>query len=110
MVLQKTDTQATDTDKNISTGHSDISVEEKVSSDLSNAHLSQGKFQTAKECNERHLKIAKELRDKSEKGAAYCHLGITHYKLGDFKTAIHYQECYLKISKELGDRSGEEKA
>ena len=99
LVLQKTDTQATDKAKITSTDHSDISVEEKASSDLSNAHRSQGEFQTAIEYNELHLKIAKELRDKSEKGAAYCYLGITHYKLGDFKTAIHYQDCYLKIAK-----------
>ena len=69
-----------------------------------------GDFRTAIDYYERHLKIAKELGDRSGEGNAYNNLGIAHRSLGDFKTAIDYIERHLKIAKELGDRSLEGKA
>ena len=59
---------------------------------------------TAIDCYERHLKIAKELGDRSGEGNSYGNLGNAHFSLGDFKTAKEYYERHLKIAKELGDR------
>ena len=77
---------------------------------LGNAHQSLGDFKTAIDYHERHLKIAKELGDKSGEGRAYGNLGNAHQSLGDFKTAIDYHERQLKIAKELGAKSGEARA
>ena len=77
---------------------------------LGNAHHDLGNFKTAMNYHERHLKIAKELGDKSSEGMAYGCLGNAHHHLGNFKTAIDYHERDLKIAKEIGDRLGEGKA
>ena len=66
-----------------------------------------GDLKTAIDYYEHHLKIAKELGNRSGEGKAYGNLGNAHHGLGDFKTAIDYFERHLKIAKELGDRSGE---
>ena len=77
---------------------------------LGNAYQSLGDVKTAIDYYEHHLKIAKELGDRSDEGKAYGDLGVTYYRLGDFKTAIDYYERQLKIAKELGDKSSEEEA
>ena len=55
----------------------------------------------------RHLKIAKDLGDRSGEATAYSNLGHAYYSLGDFKAAIDYHQLHLKIAKDLSDRSGE---
>ena len=64
-------------------------------------------FERAIECHECHLKIAKELGDRSGEGKAYGNLGTAYHGLGDFEKAIDYLERNLKIAIELGDRSDE---
>ena len=74
---------------------------------LGDTHQSLGDFKIAIDYHECHLKIAKELGDKTGEGVAYSYLGIAHLCLGDFKTAVYFHERHLKIAKELGDRSQE---
>ena len=74
---------------------------------LGATHQSLGDFKIAIDYHECHLKIAKELGDKTGEGVAYSYLGIAHLCLGDFKTAVYFHERHLKIAKELGDRSQE---
>ena len=57
--------------------------------------------------HERHLKIARELGDRSGEGAAYANLGNAHYRMGDLETAKGYHERHVKIAKELNDKLGE---
>ena len=64
-------------------------------------------FQKAKEYHEKHLKIAKEVGDRSGEGRAYDILSIAYENLGNFQKVIEYQDKHLKIAKEVGDRSGE---
>ena len=74
------------------------------------AYYSLGDFWKAIEYHERHLKISKEVGDRSGEGTAHGNLGIAYFRLGDFQKAIEYHERHLKISKEVGDRAGEGKA
>ena len=85
-------------------------AEGRAYGNLGNAHLSLGDFETALYYHERHLKIAKELENRSGEGTAYGNIGKSYRGLGDFKTAIDYFERVLKIAKELGDKSGEGRA
>ena len=62
-----------------------------------------GDFKKAIDYHERHLKIAKEVGDRSGEGNAYGNLGNAYDSLGDFKKAIDYHEHCLKIAKEVGD-------
>ena len=66
-----------------------------------------GNFQMVMEYHEKHLKIAKEVGDRSGEGRAYGSLGSTYRSLGNFQKAIEYHKKHLKIAKEVGDRSGE---
>ena len=59
------------------------------------------------EYHEKHLKIAKEVGDRSGEGKAYGNLGNAYHSLGNFQKAIECHEKDLKIAKEVGDRSGE---
>ena len=70
------------------------------------AYHSLGDFKSAIDYHERHLKIVRELNNKSLEGKAYGNLGNAHHSLGDFKKARDYHERNLKIAKELGDKSG----
>ena len=88
----------------------EISREGKACGSLGIAHHSLGDFKTAIDYHEHHLKIAKELGDRSGEGKAYFSLGIVHRRLGNFKIAIDSHERLLKIAKELGNRSWEGKA
>ena len=74
------------------------------------AYLSQGDFERAIQCHERHLKIAKEVGDKAGEAISYGSLGNAYHSLGDFKRAIQYYEHHIKIAKEVGDRAGEGKS
>ena len=71
--------------------------------DLKNS-IEPGNFETSKDYYERCLKIAKEMRDRSEEGKAYGNLGTTHRRLGDFQAAVKYHERQLKIAQELDDK------
>ena len=77
---------------------------------------SDGKDKTAKigtsgnlaiDYHEQHLKIAKEVGDRSEEGIGYGNLGNSYHRLEDFKKAVDYHERHLKIAKDARDRSGE---
>ena len=70
----------------------------------SGEEMSYGNFETSKDYYERCLKIAKEMRDRSEEGKAYGNLGTTHRRLGDFQAAVKYHERQLKIAQELDDK------
>ena len=74
---------------------------------LGGVHEKLRDFDRAIECHECHLKIAKELGDRSGEGKAYGNLGTAYHGLGDFEKAIDYLERNLKIAIELGDRSDE---
>ena len=54
---------------------------------LGNAHLSLGNIRKAIDYQERCLKIAKELGDKSEESMTCGNLGCANYNLEDFITA-----------------------
>ena len=66
-----------------------------------------GNFQKAIEYHEKHLKIAKEVGDRSGESGAYVNLGKAYYRLDNFRKVIEYYEKHLKIAKEVGDRYGE---
>ena len=66
-----------------------------------------GNLVKAIEYHEKHLKIAKEIGDRSTEGSAYGNLGNDYQRRGNFKKAIEYHEKHLKIAKEVGDRSRE---
>ena len=74
---------------------------------LGNAYRSLGDYRKAIECHEKHLKIAKEIGDRTGEGGAYGNLGNAYHSLGDYRKAIEYHEKHLKIAKEIGDRAGE---
>ena len=61
-------------------------------------------FQKAIEYHSLHLKIAKEVGDKSGKGGAYGNLGNAFHSLSDFQKAIEYYSLRLQIAKEVGDK------
>ena len=56
---------------------------------------------------EKRLKIAQEIGDRSGEGAGYGNLGCCYRSLGDYQKAIEYHEKGLKIAQEIGDRCGE---
>ena len=74
---------------------------------LGNAYQSLGDFQQAIQYHQKHLEIAKDLRDRAGEGRAYGNLGNAYQSLGDFQQAIQYHQKRLQIAKELGDRAGE---
>ncbi|XP_068713352.1 tetratricopeptide repeat protein 28-like [Montipora foliosa] len=71
------------------------------------AYLSLGNLKQAIEYYEKHLSIAKEVRDRAAEGSAYGSLGVAYRNLGNFQPAIEYYEKHLSIAKEVGDRAGE---
>ena len=54
-----------------------------------------------------HIRIAKEVGDKSEEGSAHSNLGATYRKLSDFKKALECHQLHLNIAKQMEDRAGE---
>ena len=74
---------------------------------LGNAYIALGQFQTAIKYHQRHLEIAKEVRDKAGEGRGYGNLGNAFYCLRKFKTAIEYYQRGLEFAKVVGDKAGE---
>ncbi|KAL9965107.1 hypothetical protein ACROYT_G028860 [Oculina patagonica] len=74
---------------------------------LGNTYYSLGDFKKAIMYHERHLNIAKEVRDRAGERRSYGKLGNAYYSLGNFKKAIEYHERDLELSKELRDRYAE---
>ena len=64
-------------------------------------------MEKGKEYHEKHLKIAKEVGDRSGEGTAYANLGNAYRTLGNLEKAKEYHEKHLEIAKEVGDRSTE---
>ena len=70
---------------------------------LGRAYLNIGDFQRAINYHEQHLKIAREVGDRTGEATAYGDLGNAYYMLGDFQKSIDYSERTLKIAREVGD-------
>ena len=85
-------------------------MDTRITINLGSVHYFLGDFKTALEYYQRHLKIAKELGDRSAEGKANGCIGHAYLLLGDFKSSKDYHERHLKIAKELGDTLGEGKA
>ncbi len=64
-------------------------------------------FKQGIEYHNKHLNIAKELRQRDEEGRAYGNRGTAYRDMGDFKEAIKDHSQHLSISKELRDRAAE---
>ncbi|CAH3154166.1 unnamed protein product [Pocillopora meandrina] len=60
--------------------------------------------------HELHLRISKEIEDKSGEGTAYGNMGTVYQNLGKFEDAIELLKKHLKIAKLVGDRHGEASA
>ncbi|XP_068676706.1 G-protein-signaling modulator 2-like [Montipora capricornis] len=67
------------------------------------------KFFDARSCHERHLNIAKSLRNKRAEKRAYCNLGCTYRRIGDLDRAVECYEEGLALVKELNDKLGQAK-
>ena len=77
---------------------------------LGNVYRSHGDLKKAVHYHERHLEIARKVRDVSAEGTAYGNLGNDYHQLGDLKKAINYHEQSLEIARKVGDVSAEETA
>ena len=75
--------------------NAELMVTENSSSNLGNAYQGLGKFKTAIKYYQRHLEIAKVVRDKTKEERNYCNLGNAYQSLGKFKTAIQYHQRHL---------------
>ena len=54
-----------------------------------------------------HLKIAREIADKTGEGNAIRNLGKCYLCLGQYDKAVEHYEMQLKIASEIGDKAGE---
>jgi CHAT domain-containing protein/tetratricopeptide (TPR) repeat protein len=64
-------------------------------------------FQAALQSWEQALTIYREIKDRSNEGAALGNLGNAYYSLGDYAKAIDYQQQSLVIAREIKNRQGE---
>ncbi|MGH2639838.1 MAG: tetratricopeptide repeat protein, partial [Rhabdochlamydiaceae bacterium] len=77
---------------------------------LGTAYRSLGEFRKAIEFHEKHLQIAKDIRDRAREARAYGNLGTAYDSLGEFRKAIEFHEKHLQIAKDIGDQAGEARA
>ena len=74
---------------------------------LGTAYHHAGRVQTAIECFEEALSLARELQNRESEGACLGNLGDCHSDLGQTARAIEYHEQALAIAREIGDEGGE---
>nr|XP_045608187.1 G-protein-signaling modulator 2-like isoform X3 [Procambarus clarkii] len=88
----------------------DKAAERRAHSNLGNAHIFLGEFETAAEHYKKTLQLAQELGDRAVEAQACYSLGNTYTLLRDYPMAIHYHLRHLAIAEELTDKVGEGRA
>ena len=81
-------------------------IEKEIYGYLGIAYQALNEYQKALEYHQKHLAIAKELKDQRGMGNAYRGIGIACKSLGEYQKALEYHQKHLAIAKELKDQRG----
>ncbi|CAI5667044.1 unnamed protein product [Oreochromis niloticus] len=88
----------------------DKAAERRAYSNLGNALIFLGQFNTATEYYRKTLQLSRQLRDQVMEAQACYSLGNTYTLLQQYERAIDYHLKHLYIAQELTDRVGEGRA
>lgn len=83
----------------------DRAAEGRTHGNLGNTHYLLGDFESAIECHNQRLKIAKEYGDRAAERRAYSNLGNSHIFQGKFNEATDFYLKAMNVAKMIGDKA-----
>ena len=83
----------------------DRAAEGRTFGNLGNTYYLLGDFESAIECHNQRLKIAKEYGDRAAERRAYSNLGNSYIFQGKFNEATDYYLKAMNVAKMLGDKA-----